>query len=109
MEDAADCPYLYYEDLCHVRAANYDGGIHSIWIRRQNMTVPRRFTDMAAVLECQGLLRRIALGRGELLFIPNSLHVHDFVLERIRQDPFYLVDSAYRRRTELKCLNTSSG
>lgn len=96
-EDAAGCPYLYFPEQWRLRARDYDGNVHQINMRRQDMTVTRRFAKMDVVLEREGLLRRTRLGRGELLFIPSSRNVHEFLLDQMKRDPYYLVAEDYRR------------
>jgi aminoglycoside N3'-acetyltransferase len=57
--------------------------------KRQNKIVPR-FHDAGELLERQGLVRRRALGRGALLFVPDMAKVHDFLVERLRKTPDFL-------------------
>ena len=99
-EDAAGCPYLYFPAPWRLRALNRDGKVLEINMRRQNMTVTRRFAEMDAELEQEGLLRRTPLGRGELLFIPSSKAVHELVVQRLREDPYYLVETQCRARVQ---------
>lgn len=102
-EDAARCPYLYYADPVRVQAEDEAGAVHAFLMRRQDMSVKRRFQAMDGVLENEGLLHRTRLGRGELLFIPSAQSVHIFVTDQLARDPFYLVDANSRREVEARC------
>lgn len=106
-EDAASCPYLYCSQPYTLRAFDYDGELHVIKMRRQDMSVPRRFEAMGGVLEGEGLLRRTRLGRGTLLFIESSRAVHEFVVDKLRHDPFYLVAENRRESVRQKCASQS--
>ena len=88
-EDAASCEYLYFDQPLMLRYSA-GGATHSCRTWRQDMSVPRRFTEMGRVLEKEGLLRRVSLGRGELLLVPSSRQTHEFLLEHLRRDPWYL-------------------
>jgi hypothetical protein len=35
----------------------------------------------------------VVLGRGHLLFVPDSAKVHDFLVERLRRIPDFLISS----------------
>ncbi|MCE9556473.1 MAG: AAC(3) family N-acetyltransferase [Planctomycetes bacterium] len=91
-EDAAECPYLYFPQPVRLRALDYAGILHEVVMRRQDMTVERRFAETDRELEQQGLLRRAKLGKGEIYFVPSSRAVHAFLLDRLKSDPHYLVD-----------------
>lgn len=90
-EDAAECPYLYKPRQYSLRAMNYDGQMLDVPTWRQDMSVRRRFAEMDQVLESEGLLRRIRLGKGEVLFVPSSQDVHAFVMSQLRNNQRYLV------------------
>jgi aminoglycoside 3-N-acetyltransferase len=62
------------------------------WSRRQSRA-PMRFAEAGDLLERIGLVRRIQLGRGTLLFAPDSSKVHDFLLQRLRVFPDFLRQS----------------
>lgn len=57
--------------------------------RRQNWA-PMRFREAGDLLEARGLVRRARLGRSALLFVPDTLKVHDFLVERLRRTPDFL-------------------
>ena len=94
-EDAAGCPYLYEPEPYDLVALDREGHPHQVRMYRQDMSVRRRFAAMDRVLERAGLLRRGSLGHGELLFIPSARTVHEFLLARLAEDPFFLVDRDY--------------
>jgi aminoglycoside 3-N-acetyltransferase len=60
--------------------------------KRQSWT-PRRFREAGDLLERAGLVRRVTLGRGSLLYVPDSLKVHDFLVERLKKIPDFLYES----------------
>lgn len=90
-EDAAECPYLYESQQYSLRAMNYGGQVLSVPTWRQDMSVRRRFAEMDRVLEAGGMLRRMRLGKGEVLFVPSSKDVHAFLMDQLRRDQRYLV------------------
>ena len=94
-EDAAGCPYLYEPAPYDLVALDREGHPHDVRMYRQDMSVRRRFAAMDRVLERAGLLRRGLLGHGELLFIPSARLTHEFLLARLTEDPFFLVDRDY--------------
>jgi hypothetical protein len=92
-EDAAGVPYLYEPSTCELRFVDGNGqGL--LTSRRQDMTVARRFVEMADWLEERSLLVRRRFGLGELLFIPHSVDVHEAVVAELRRDPLLLVANA---------------
>ena len=54
--------------------------------RRQNWA-PMRFQEAGDFLERIGLVKRAALGRGALLYVPDALKVHELLLDRLRKFP----------------------
>ena len=89
-EDAADSPYAYEQGtIDRLRYIGGDGQVHDRLSRRQSWT-PRRFKEAGDLLERAGLVRRVALGRGHLLFVRDSAKVHDFLVERLRKIPDFL-------------------
>ena len=90
-EHQAGIPFLYFPRPIKLRAKDKQGRIHSIIMKRQNVFITRRFFEMDKILEKEGLLKRCTLGRGELLFIPSSKQVHEFLVEKISHDPCYLI------------------
>ena len=89
-EDAA-APLFAYEPgtIDNLRYVGTDGQVHERRSRRQSWT-PRRFAQAGDLLESAGLVRRVALGRGHLLFVKDSAKVHDFLVERLRKVPDFL-------------------
>lgn len=84
------CDYLYYPEPVLMRFVGPQG-VTATEMKRQDMRVPRRFTEMEDELLQLGLLRRVTLGKGKLIFIPNSKDVHNHLADRIREYPKYLV------------------
>lgn len=101
-EDAAEVPYLYEPSPYNLLARNDDGSILSVRMKRQDMSVARRFVAMDSWLETRGLLVRKTLGCGELLFIPDSSLVHDEIVAELRKDPLFLVAQSARPAIALK-------
>lgn len=95
-EDAAGVPYLYFPDPVILRIKVSSGDAEDFPMLRQDMSVPRRFADVAGWLEERGLLYRTPLGRGELLFIPECLAVHNTLTACLREDPWFLVQPSAR-------------
>jgi aminoglycoside 3-N-acetyltransferase len=102
-EDEAACPYLYFPRKVHLRARGYDGVIRDVVMWRQNMSVVRKFAAIRSDLERVGLVRSTRLGCGTLLWLPSALRVHEFVVDRCRVDPFYLVARSARKWLEKDC------
>ncbi|MCM3900885.1 MAG: AAC(3) family N-acetyltransferase [Pyrinomonadaceae bacterium] len=90
-EDSARVPYLYLPEQMTLRTKITDGSVLKVRSWRQNMGVPRRFSETVDWLEQESLLFRRKLGKGELLFIPRADRLHDQVTKRLRQDPLFLV------------------
>jgi aminoglycoside 3-N-acetyltransferase len=95
-EDAAHVPYLYESKPYVLRALDRNGSELSIVTKRQDMSVPRRFADMAAWLEGRSLLRRVNLGRDELLWIPRAHAAHAALVQALTEDPWLLTERSYR-------------
>jgi aminoglycoside 3-N-acetyltransferase len=109
-EDAAHCPYLYEAEPYDLRALDLEGNLHRVRMyrmphdteadRERDISVRRRFKSMDVILEQAQLLRRQSLGHGELLFIPSARATHEFLLARLHEDPFFLVDRDFLRSTQ---------
>jgi aminoglycoside N3'-acetyltransferase len=91
-EDAAGVPYLYAPEQVTLRSKGRDGVVKAIRMWRQDMSVPRRFEATVDWLIDEGLLVKRQLGLSELLFIPSARNVHEAVVNKMRQDPLFLVD-----------------
>jgi aminoglycoside 3-N-acetyltransferase len=89
-EDAAEVPYLYVSAPQQVRYRRDDGTVETMSMRRQDMSVIRRFADVDRWLEARGLLRRRTLGRGVLLFVPDSGAAHAAIVDELRRHPWFL-------------------
>lgn len=96
-EDAAKVSYLYKPEKLTLKSKMKDGSILDVPSWRQDMDVPRRFEEMADWLEQEKLLKRLTLGRGELLFIPRADLVHERVVKDLRRDPLLLVAESARK------------
>lgn len=100
-EDAARVPYLYESPLYTLRYQK-SGGIGQIRMRRQDMSVPRCFISMDEWLEERGLLCKLKLGLGTLLFIPHAKLAHEALLSAMHHDPFLLVAPSARHDLKAK-------
>lgn len=89
-EDAAGVSYLYEPAPVLLKLRQHDG-LRYMSMYRQDMSVRRRFGDVATWLEARGLLLRLPCGRSELLWIPHSKAVHEAVLEVLGRDPWFFV------------------
>ena len=92
-EDSAGVPYLYMPEQVTLRTLGADDVVKSVQMWRQDMSVARRFEATADWLVEQGLLVRRKLGLGELLFIPSARALHERVVEEMRRDPLFLVET----------------
>lgn len=92
-EDASGSSYAYeHGTLDRLRIINEKGEPRDCWSRRQSRA-PYRFEEAGYLLERVGLARRVTLGRGNLLYVPDCSRVHDFLLERLRKIPNFLRQS----------------
>ena len=92
-EDAANVSYLYEPTPYSLRYRNCDGLEVPYKMRRQDMGVPRRFSEMADWMESEGLLFRRALGRSQILWIPSSRKAHLALLSELKTNPRFLIRS----------------
>ena len=92
-EDSAGVPYLYMPEQVTLRTLGAENVVKSVQMWRQDMSVARRFEATADWLVEQGLLVRRKLGLGELLFIPSARALHERVVEEMRRDPLFLVET----------------
>ena len=89
-EDAAGSPLAYEaETRDRLRVIDEAGQVCECLSRRQTRD-PRRFAECGDLLERAGLVRRVPLGRGALLFVPDCAKAHDFLVERLRKTPDFL-------------------
>jgi aminoglycoside 3-N-acetyltransferase len=89
-EDASgsDCAY---EPATRDRLRVVDGsGVERECVSRRQSRTPRRFREAGVLLERAGLVHRLELGRGSLLFVPDCSKVHDYLVERLRTTPDFL-------------------
>jgi aminoglycoside 3-N-acetyltransferase len=100
-EDAASVPYLYFTEPVTLRTKLPNGTIQDVPSRRQDMTVARRFSAMAAVLEERGLLQRMKLGRSELLYIPDAAKTHSWIVRELEREPLLLVAESDREKVAM--------
>jgi aminoglycoside N3'-acetyltransferase len=92
-EDASGSAFAYEDGtLDLLRVVDEQGQPRECRSRRQTRT-PRRFAEAGLMLEQAGLVRRIGLGRGHLLFVPDCSRVHDFLVERLRKCGDFLYQS----------------
>ena len=93
-EDVVGCEYLYEAHSYKLKALGHDGTPHELQMRRQDMAVPRRFTEMREELLGAGLLKAVTFGANELLYIPSSAAVHEYTVERLQANEYHLVKAA---------------
>jgi aminoglycoside N3'-acetyltransferase len=92
-EDASGSEFAYeHATVDRLLVVDEQGQQHECSSRRQSRA-PRRFTEAGHLLESYGLARRITLGRGNLLFVPDCSRVHDFLVERLKRIPDFLYES----------------
>lgn len=89
-EDAAAVPYLYEPKPVRLKMRKPSGAQTEMTMRRQDMSVARSFAEKDTWLQDRDLLRRTALGRGELLYIPSARTAHELLVEQLRCDPWFL-------------------
>lgn len=90
-EDAAMVPYLYHAAPVSLRYRRPDGAVQVMSMRRQDTTVRRSFDAKTGWLEDRGLLTRVRLGAGELLYIRSARAVHEALVEQLRARPGFLL------------------
>lgn len=91
-EDAADSPYTYeLGTIDRLRYVGHDDQVHERRSRRQSWA-PRRFAEAGDLLERFGFVKRVALGRGHLLFLRESAKAHEFLVDRLRTTPNFLYE-----------------
>lgn len=89
-EDAARVPYLYEEEIYHLKIQQRNNVERDFPMYRQNMKITRRFTEITPWLQERGLLTRHRLGLGELLWLPSARAVHQALLEALAENPWLL-------------------
>ena len=95
-EDTSGSEFAYEPGtLDRLRVIDENGKQQDCWSRRQSRA-PRRFKETGDLLERAGLARRVTLGRGDLLFVPDCSLVHDFLVERLEKIPDFLYQSCAR-------------
>jgi aminoglycoside 3-N-acetyltransferase len=89
-EDAAGSAFAYEPyTRDRLRVVNDNGQVEERLSRRQTRN-PRRFAEAGDLMERAGLVRRVQLGAGSLLFVPDCAKAHDFLVERLRRTPDFL-------------------
>lgn len=89
-EDASGSKFAYEcGDLVCLRVLDEQGKQRNCFSKRQFRDADR-FEEFGAVLEDAGLVRRMRLGRGLLLYVPDCSKVHEFTVDRLRKFPDYL-------------------
>jgi aminoglycoside 3-N-acetyltransferase len=98
-EDAAEVSYLYRTNRMTLRWRDASGRVSSYESRIHDMSFERRFAEVGVWLEGKGLLSRVPLGFGSLLFIPSAIDVHDALVTELARDPWFLVDKSSRPKS----------
>lgn len=92
-EDDALSPFAYEEGILDtLRVVDEFGHVRECLSRRQTRD-PRRFSAVGEMLERVGLVSRVALGAGHLLFVRDASKVHDFLVERLIKSPNLLFEN----------------
>jgi aminoglycoside 3-N-acetyltransferase len=95
-EDSSNSEFAYEQGvLDRLRVIDENREEQECRSRRQSLA-PRRFADAGELIESAGLARRVPLGGGFLIYVPDSLQVHEFLLERLRKVPDFLYQSCPR-------------
>jgi aminoglycoside 3-N-acetyltransferase len=95
-EDASGSEFAYeYGTLDRLRVVDEHGSQHDCWSRRQ-ARAPRRFKEVGDLLESAGLVRRLTLGRADLLYVSDCSRVHELLVEHLRKTPDFLYRSCTR-------------
>jgi aminoglycoside N3'-acetyltransferase len=79
-------------EMNQLRVVDERGEARECWSKRNGRGLPR-FNEAGDLLESTGLVRRLKLGRGYLLYVPDCAMVHDFLVERLRRTPDFLRQS----------------
>lgn len=90
-EDAAIVPYLYMPTPVLLRYRTPDGRVQTMTMRRHDTTLARSFGAKSAWLHERGLLTRVQLGTGELLFIRSARSAHEALVAQLRARPTFLL------------------
>jgi len=101
-EHFAKCPYLYKPEPLELKVLDDLGNERAVLTWKHDMSVKRRFAETETVLAQNNLLRRAKLGCGTLLFLPSCRRVHEFCLEHLAKDRFYLVARKYAPQVKAK-------
>lgn len=89
-EDQARVPYLYESQPVRLAYRDAAGAIHAMMMWKQDMGVTRSFREKDRWLEQLGLLHRVPLGSGELLFMPHAREVHEATVAEVRRTTSFL-------------------
>ncbi|HEY3581805.1 MAG TPA: AAC(3) family N-acetyltransferase [Pyrinomonadaceae bacterium] len=95
-EDEAEVGYLYAPEQVTLRTKEKDGSVRSILMWRQDMSIARCFAARTDWAVDQDLVIRRKLGLSELLFIPDARALHAKMVQKLREDPLFLVDEKGR-------------
>jgi aminoglycoside 3-N-acetyltransferase len=92
-EDDANSPFAYEPGILDkLRVLDENGQVRECLSRRQTRD-PRRFAAVGEMLERMGLVNRVAIGAGYLLFVRDVSKVHDFLVERLVKTPNLLFEN----------------
>jgi aminoglycoside 3-N-acetyltransferase len=95
-EDASGSEFAYEFGMSdRLRVADEHGRQHDCWSRRQSRA-PRRFKEVGDLLESAGLVRRLTLGRADLLYVSDCSLAHELLVERLKKTPDFLHRSCTR-------------
>jgi aminoglycoside 3-N-acetyltransferase len=95
-EDASGSQFAYENGTIDRLQVIDENGKKQECLSKRQSRAPRRFAEAGDLLERAGLVRRTRLGRGNLLFVPDSSKAHDFLVEKLRQTPDFLYQTCTR-------------
>jgi aminoglycoside 3-N-acetyltransferase len=96
-EDASGSSFAYEPDTVDRLRVRTEAGEERICLSRRQTRDARRFAETGELLERAGLVRSAMLREGRLLFAPDCVQVHDFLVERLRRTPDFLYQTCKAR------------
>ncbi|HYC37549.1 MAG TPA: AAC(3) family N-acetyltransferase [Usitatibacter sp.] len=89
-EDASGSQFAYEPATVDLLEVIDESGNRRHCRSRRQSRAPRRFREAGGLLESAGIARRVPLGAGILLYVPDCARAHDFLVERLRRVPDFL-------------------
>jgi aminoglycoside 3-N-acetyltransferase len=92
-EDYSGSPYAYVPGTVDSLRVVDERGQEQVCQSRRQSRAPYRFEEAGYLLERVGLVRRVTLGRANLLYVQDCSQVHEFLLDRLKRTPNFLRQS----------------